>query len=1005
MPTFNEQSVENYFVNKLQSNDWLFVPADELERESMEEPLLVNNLLRALKRLNAGSGLGDEEIKQVLNELKLAGSGYEGVKKILNFIKQGVPIKFEKEKVVKYVKLIGYKTLNNNEFIVSRQVRYRSGDKNIIADIVLYVNGIPLVIIECKNPVDFSVNWYDAYLQIKDYEKSIPELFKYAQIGVVAEAIAKYFPIVPWLDEVRTYEWKEDLKDSIDSTIELLSREKLLDVIQNFLFSRIEGSRVTKVIARYMQYRAVQKVFNRVLDHLDGKDPKNRGLVWHWQGSGKTLTMIFAAHKLYNQRELENPTVFFIVDRIELEEQLRQEFDALDITKSEVIGSINDLRKTIAHDSYKGKRGIFITLVHKFRTDELHQLQKEIEAASKTNETISTRKNVIAFVDEGHRTQEGMLGAEMRSILKSAFLFAFTGTPIESKFKSTYRNFSYPPKEKHLDRYFITDSIKDGFTVKIAYQPRLEKEVNLKRDMLETFLRVEFEEIPEELKGKIEERVKKRLSAIKLFLQNPKRIRRVSEDIALHFKDNLDGKFKAMVVAVNRESCVHYKRVLDQVLPKEYSEIVMTFNEKDHKVIKDYCLELRSRFPKKEDGEIRKEIVDKFKEENLPKILIVTDMLLTGFDAPILQTMYLDKPMKEHKLLQAIARTNRPYKDIKEAGLVIDYVGILKDFKKAFELYSKDEIKGALYDMEALRKEFLGIVEEILGIFKGIDIEKTDRDTLLKAIEILTTNEENSKQFLTKYKKLRNIFELLGPDEVKVKMFSQYKWISAVYVFYSRLVRRSEPDARINFEKYFNKTMKYVYETTELEKLEKDLPLIPFDDKYLSKLEEKFKTKEEKAANIVFTLNRLVLVDKHKAPVYESLVDKVDRLVRLWKDKTMDLEKIYKEGLDIINEIQKLSDRQKHLGFSDMEYSILLTLEKEFGHDKQFEKDSKELSQKLTKLMFGGWLFQQTTKKSIERELRSFLRKYVNERDLSLDDLDKLYQTIIESVKSYGKAN
>lgn len=1006
MPKFTEKSlVEDYILEKLMEKGWRFVPASELERESFSEPLLLNNLVRAIKRLNADKGIGDEELKHVLNELKLKGSGNEGLKQILNYLKFGVPIKFEKERVVKYVRLFDFEELDNNEFIVSRQVIYHGRD-DIRTDIMLYVNGIPLAEIECKNPASFSENWFDAYRQIKDYEKTVPELYKYVQIGIAAEQTAMYFPIVPWQEEVKANQWKEEEKDPIDSTIEMLSKDTLLDIIRNFMFFRVEMGNATKVIARYMQYRAARKIVNRVSANLKGEDEKNKGLIWHWQGSGKTLTMIFAAHKLYHMKSLENPSIFFIVDRIELEEQLYTEFNSLDIVKPEIIGSIDELRKVLKHDEGKGRRGIMITLIHKFRAEELSELQKELEELSKQKETILTRKNVVAFIDEGHRSQYGTMAGQMKSILKNAFFFSLTGTPISKKGKDTYLEFSYPPEEKYLDRYFITDSIHDGFTVKLVYQPRLEKEVHLKKDMLETFLEVEFEELPDDIRDSVEEGVKKRLNAINMFLENPKRIELVARDIAEHFKENVDGKYKAMVVTASRKACAYYKLYLDKWLPKKYSEVVMTYNiKRDAEIIQDTSRESRARYGEKEIEEIRKEVIEKFKEEETPKILIVTDMLLTGFDAPILQTMYLDKPLKEHRLLQAIARTNRPYKGIKEAGVILDYIGILNEFKRAFEIYSEEEIKGALSGMESLREDFNTLLDGLLALFSDIPKDSYDRQTMLKAIEVLTTDEESGKRFLEDYRELRKIFELLGPNEIKVERFSDYKWISGIYTFYMNSVMQSQLGHEMYVQKYFEKTLKYVYRTTELENLRKDLPVISFDENYLKDLEEKVKSKEEKAASIVFTLNRLVLVEKHKNPVYESLTEKVERILELWKEKTKDFERIYVEGIEVINKIEKLSQRQKELSFSDLEYSLLLNLEKNFGEESEFVLDVRELSDRLRDHIFENWAVQQTARKTVEREVRRFVRRYVKRHGLKLDELDSLYQNLMENVENYGKAS
>jgi type I restriction enzyme R subunit len=1011
MPLFSEKSlVEDYFIKKLQEKGWKFIPTDNLERENLEEPLLTPNLIRALKRLNAQIQIGDEEIKQVLNELKLKTSGAEHAKQILNYLKYGIPIKFEKERVVKYVKLFDYENIQNNDFTISRQVIHQSGDKQIRNDIILYINGIPIINIECKNPTSLTENWYTAYKQIQEYQKTVPEPYKYIQIGIAAEQTAKYFPTAPWQQEdVKIHQWREPNKpDPIDATIEMLTPNMFLNIIRNYLFFRIEHGTTTKVVTRYMQYRAAEQIYNRVTNHIQGKETKNKGLIWHWQGSGKTLTMIFAANKLYRDPTLENPTIFFVVDREELEEQLYQEFTALDITKPETIDSIHALRQILKHDENRGKRGIFITLIHKFRPEELQQLQKELNQLSKTQETIQTRKNVILFIDEAHRTQYGILATQMKQTLKNAFAFALTGTPIAKPGKDTYQEFSYPPKETYLDKYFIIDSIQDGFTLKIAYQPRLEQEegIHLDKQMLDGFIQIGiFDEIPEEYREKTEEKIKQKLNAIKVFLQNPNRIKLVAQDIAQHFKENLDGKFKALVVAVNRLSCVRYKRELDKLLPKEYTEVVMTYTHTDAQKCPEayeYSKELIARFHGKEPTDINKEIIDKYKEEEYPKILIVTDMLLTGFDVPILQTMYLDKPLKEHRLLQAIARTNRPYKDLKEAGLIIDYVGILKEFTKAFENYTKEDIQGVLIDIDKLTKEFSRLIDETMNLFQDIPKTQDDRQTMLKAFETITTNEKNAKKFQQNYRHLRKLFELLGTHPIKLEKLKEYTWLTQIYGYYIHWLRQEQYEEYRYVPKYFPKTLKYVYKTTQLADIEKQYLTIQFDADYLKNLQEKIKTKEEKAANILFTLNRFIIIDKHRNPIYETLTQKVERILKLWKEKTKDYEKIYNQAAQIVNEINQLQTRQKQLAFTDLQYAILLTLEQKLPANKNLTTDIQGLTSQLQSQMFKGWQTQQTTRKTIEREVRKYLRKYIKQYGLRLSDLEQLYQKIMESVKTYG---
>jgi len=995
MERFTEKKlVEDYLIDRLREEKWKFIPAEELERSDIREPLLIPTLTRALKLLNKDLKITDEEIYKVINTLTLTPYGIEGIRQILEFLKSGVPVKFEKERVVGKVRLLDTENPENNECVVSRQVWYE-GREPIRTDIMLYINGIPLVNIECKSPTSLSQTWRSAYQQIKHYEKVVPELYKYVQIGVAAEAKVKYFPIIPGQEEVHIYEWKENELEPLDAITRMLEPKRLLDIIKSFLFFREEKGVKTKVIARYMQYRAANRIVDRVLNLLYNQDTKNKGLIWHWQGSGKTLTMIFAANKLFYLKKLENPTIFFIVDRIELEEQLSREFYALDICKPEVIGSIKELKEIIKHNDYQGKRGIFITLIHKFRPEEFLGLQKELKEISRYEKTIMNRKNVILFVDEGHRTQYGILAAQMKGIFKNGLSFAFTGTPIAKTGRDTYYEFSYPPKELYLDKYFVVDSLRDGFTVKIVYQPRLEKDVHLKRELLEAFLEMEFEELPEEIKGKIA----KRVNEIRMFLENPKRIRIVAEDISKHFKENLDGRFKAMVVTASRKACIIYKQELDKYLPRKYSQVVMTYMTGDKKIIQDYKEKLLEKFRGKDIDDIRKEITDNFKEREYPKILIVTDMLLTGFDAPMLQTMYLDKPLKEHRLLQAIARTNRPYKGVKEAGLIIDYVGILRELKRAFRIYSEDDVKEVLRDYNSLRIEFVSLLRELMEILKDIPREY-ERETLLKAFERITLSEEIEKKFTERYWALRKVFEMLGPHEVKLEYFEHYKWLSAIYVYYLKQVVGREEDKDVGG--YFQKTIRFIHKSTEIEKLERELPVIEFDDKYLEKLEKKVRSEKEKAANVLFTLNRLVLVEKAKNPIYDSLVERVERLVKLWREKTKDYKWLYQEGVSILEERNRLFERKRELGFSDTEYALLLALEERLGRKKELIEKVRTLFQEISSYLLPGWAAQGSLRKKIEKKVREFVRKFKVKYGLSLQEIDNLYDNLMNRLGRYG---
>ncbi|MCX8014677.1 MAG: hypothetical protein N2748_01535, partial [candidate division WOR-3 bacterium] len=357
-----------------------------------------------------------------------------------------------------------------------------------------------------------------------------------------------------------------------------------------------------------------------------------------------------------------------------------------------------------------------------------------------------------------------------------------------------------------------------------------------------------------------------------------------------------------------------------------------------------------------------------------------------------------DKPLKEHRLLQAIARTNRPYQDIKEAGLIIDYVGILKELKKAFVMYSEEDIRGALYNLDELKQEFEALINKMLEMLKSVPKDLT-RETLLNTIEIITSNEHTEKEFVQQFKRLRRLFELLGSDEIKIDKYKDYQWLSIIYHTYLKIV--AKVDEKIYTQSYFDRTVGYVHDAIKIEYGE-ELPTIVFDENYLKTLEEKAKSIKEKAANILFTLNRLVLVDRHRNPIYESLVGKVERLVQLWREKTKDYEEIYQQGIIAINEINRLTQRQRMLGFSDMEYAMVLTLEEKLGMKKEIIEDVKTLSHKVKSLMYPGWIFQVTARKEIEREVRRFVRKYRGRYGIEFSMIDEICQNLIENIKTYG---
>ncbi len=1008
----NEEQLEKYFIEELRKLGWKYIPGSNLPRTGTDEPLIISDLLDAIRKFNKHKKISEDDIQRTLNELKLVVTGVNGAKKILDYYKNGIPIKYEQDKVVKYTALFNYEKPKENQFIVSSQV-HNKGANSITNDLILYVNGIPLINIELKDPTNPAESWENAYNQVKDYERAVPELYKYVQIGVAAEAFARYFPIVSWEDVTKTYSWRIFVKenevepDEVDSIIQMLKPETLLQILKDFLFVRSERSQDSKVIVRYMQFEAVNKIYNRVKENYEGKSDKNKGLIWHWQGSGKTLEIIFAANKLFNYDALGTPSIYIIVDRDDLQTQLSDEYNFLDIKKPHTIESIRELKENIAADDYKGKRGIFIVLIHKFNPNEFFQLVEDVN--KQTGETIKDRKNIICFIDEGHRTQAGLYAAQMRDIFRSAFFFAFTGTPVVRKGFNTYSEFCYPPEEPYLDKYFIIQSIKDGYTKRIVHEPRLD-DLHLDKDNLEQFLDAGIEEIPDEYRDDVRDEVRSRLNKINAFHEMEPRIKTISGDISEHFTENLDGRYKALIVAGSRLACIRYKKAIDSYLSKEYSEVIVSFDRNndrspERREIYDYIKDLEQRNHGKAYEDIRKETINNFKEEELPKILIVTDMLLTGFDAPILQTMYLDKPLKEQRLLQAIARTNRPYKE-KEAGLIIDYVGIFNRIEKAFEIYEREDIINAVINKDKLASDFDDRINKLSNIFTGVNRDY-DKETLTTTIQIITSDKSKELEFVNLYKELRRIYELLGSSKVKIENLKEYKWLTAVYSYYIKVVVKDEEYERY-VRNFYKKTIDMIHQEAEVEKIYR-LPLQnSIDEDFVKRISEEAASKEYKASNFVFALNKFVLVDQHKNPIYESLIEKVEKLVKEWRERIRrneDVTEQLEEAEQIINEINDVKKKKDEFNLSDEEMAAWLILKNQLGikeNDEELITQIRNLFDELEQIKIPGWTKNAELKKSVETKLRQFL--FINVRTkypMDLEKINSIHKSIGEQLIDY----
>ncbi|MEM3490072.1 MAG: HsdR family type I site-specific deoxyribonuclease, partial [Nitrososphaerota archaeon] len=618
-------TVEDFIIQELQRLGWKYVTPEEmrLKRKGyLDEPIVTDELRTSLKRVNPSVELTDADLGFIATSLRTIPASLEGIRRFLDIFRNGLVVPLQKEGKERVIRLVDLQNYENNEFIVTNQFRLEASKGSIRADIVLLVNGIPLVLIECKNPTIEEADWLKAYQDIKTYEEKVPELFKYVQFSIATDGEKnRYFPnaympegkdlLSDWKD---TYPFKKDEfgDDRLRITIHgLLPKSTVLDIIENFIFIKKEKDKTSKIMTRYMQFRASNRICSRVVQTLTKDKTKKNGLVWHWQGSGKTYTMAFSAWKLFHSLEAENPSIFVMVDRRDLEEQIENDFAFIGIP-IERVESIKELIEILKWGK-EGKRGIFLVTIEKFSPKEILQLKKE------GHKIEIERKNVVVFADEVHRTQYGKFATLMRSVFKNAFIFGFTGTPLSKAERNTFQKFC-PEGELYLDRYSMLDALEDGFTVPLSYQARL-PHYHLNRRQFDDFVRFEEEEI-KRLSPQEQKELKKKIRVIRAFIKKPERVRDITSDIAQHFKEVVEPtELKGMIVTVDREACVEYKNALDRFLPSDYSEIVMTFTQKDKPAIRNYLAELQKKYGNRDVKDIHDKIIENFKTKKIPKIL------------------------------------------------------------------------------------------------------------------------------------------------------------------------------------------------------------------------------------------------------------------------------------------------------------------------------------------------------------------------------------------------
>jgi type I restriction enzyme, R subunit len=775
---FNElNSVEHYIIHQLSgvnlnaaatqegnvgySAGWQYKAPNEIHR-GVNEVLVESELKDALVHLNPeitiNPSLADEVIYKLravflaVNQVGLVKTNEEFFKWLTG--EKTMPFGENNRHVP--VRLIDYDDLTNNSYIATNQYRIHHRETKI-PDIVLLINGIPVVVGEAKTPIRPSVSWLDGAHEIHSvYENSVPQLFVPNILSFATEGKELYYgairsPLEYWAP------WRlENDEDALAKRLglaeigkelaDLLSPARLLDIMQNFsLFTTDKKKRRIKIIPRFQQYEGANKIVERV---IEGRVKK--GLIWHFQGSGKSLLMVYAAQKLRKSQELKSPTVIVLVDRTDLDTQISGIFNAADIANVETTDNIRELQTMLERDTRK----IIISMIHKFRD-------------AKPN--MNNRDNIIVLVDEAHRTQEGDLGRQMRAALPNAFLFGLTGTPVNKADKNTFWAFgSDEDAGGYMSRYTFQDSIRDNATLPLHFEPRL-VDVHVDKETIDKAF-AEFKEAAA-LTDEEADALNQKSAKMAAFLKSPERVAKIVDDIAQHFTEKVAPHgLKAMIVTPDRFACVQYKEELDKYFPTEASAVVISTSAND-------SLEFKQQWGV--DKSKQEKIVDEFNDAQSDlKFIIVTAKLLTGFDAPILQTMYLDKSLKDHTLLQAICRTNRLYPQ-KTFGRIVDYFGVFDDAAKALQ-FDEESVKKVISNLSELRAKLPQAIRETLAHFDGVDRTIGGFEGLEAAQNAINTDEKKDA-FARDYKYLSKLWESLSPDSILDLYQTDYKWLSQVF--------------------------------------------------------------------------------------------------------------------------------------------------------------------------------------------------------------------------------
>lgn len=799
----------------------------------------------------------------IVETLDALPASIEGNRELLSWLRGERAWYDEAEKRHRAVTLIDFDHTADNVFHVTWEWKIKPpARKGNRADVMFVVNGLPVVIVEHKNPKDGDAI-ERAIKQLRRYELETPELLATTQLFNVTHLLDYWYGVTWNANRRDMARWKQAPEESYRFAVQaFFEPTEFLRTLQHWILFYVQDGETRKSVLRQHQRRAIDAILTRCADPA-----KTRGLVWHTQGSGKTFTLLTAARQILEDKaRFQNATVLLVVDRTELEGQLKGWVERL-------LGEMQAEDIAVERASTKARlqelldadfRGLIISMIHKF--DEIKR-------------DSCTRDNVYVFIDEAHRSVAKDLGTYLMAALPKATLIGFTGTPIahSAQGEGTFKIFGTQDEAGYLDKYSIAESIADETTLPIKHvMAPSEMTVPTERLDKEFFALAESEGVTD-----VEElnKVLDRAVGLRTFLTADDRIEKVAAFIAQHFKENvLPLGYKAFVVGVNREACAKYKQALDRLLPPEWSAPVYTQNAAD---VIDRPLVAKLQLSDEDEEQVR--LLFKKAAEN-PKILIVTDKLLTGYDAPPLYCLYLDKPMRDHVLLQSIARVNRPYVDAegvqKRVGLVVDFVGVLRELKKALQFDSSD-VGGVIEDLDVLLQDFLQRIAQAKQEYLDAHVDGAPDERLEKLVFGRFLEPQARKTFFEQYKEIEALWEILSPSPELRDHIASYKQLSQLYA----AVRNAYAEKVGFIADLAYKTRRLIEESAEQQGLGRLTKSVTFDVATLQSLRSDKGSDEGKVFNLVRGLQQEIDADPNAAPVLQPLKDRAERILKDLEDR------------------------------------------------------------------------------------------------------------------------